>query len=389
MPATARQIERDLAELPFRPGDCALGARLAARGLSLLPALEPYLASDLPIAALESYEAVWKAVLRRALARDLSGATARELAGFQMRVGLLLKYKSYAIKASSPLGYSIFLQNPAEGFSFQRHVTHKTEVFHILDVHPGGFVFLCTYEQWIREYERDRFAAWLAGERPDPAYDRFRFAAQPGDVFILDRLGIVHTVVGCTLEEFATVSTDMVDRLHDQNQGKPIPAAFNRRRARQLLAGVRTPPSSRLVEGPARRPRRRLLGPAVIAGGSKTVLADGFVVASLIEVEPRSETEPQRDERRAAALYVRAGNGRILLGTPAELARADPPSLLLGTGDLLTVPPGIAYALVNDGGPTLEVVEHRISPEVALAGCHPSREEGRHSPADSAGRSAP
>src|ERR1700686_112089 len=176
MPTQTSQIDRDLrdlADLGSRPGDRALRERLAAHGLDLLPALEDYLTRDLPLAVLEGYEEVLKAVLRPALAGEVSGGDARVIASFQQRVGPLLKYKSYAVKASSPLGYSISLQNPGEGFSFQRHVTHKTEVFHILEVSAGGFVFLCTIEEWARCYEPERFAAWLAGERPDAAYDRF------------------------------------------------------------------------------------------------------------------------------------------------------------------------------------------------------------------------
>src|SRR6266851_2643865 len=200
---------RDLADLGSRPGDRGLRERLAAHGLALLPALEEYLTRDLPIAVLEGYEEVLKAVLRPALAGEVSGDAARAIAAFQQRVGPLLKYKSY--------------------------------VFHVLDVHPGGFVFLCGFDEWARCYERERFAAWLAGERPDPDYDRYRFPARPGDVFVLDELGIVHTVIGCTLEEFATISTDMVDRLHDQNRDKPIPAAFDKTWAAERLRGLRSP----------------------------------------------------------------------------------------------------------------------------------------------------
>jgi mannose-6-phosphate isomerase-like protein (cupin superfamily) len=381
MAVQTSNIDRELRDLGDRPGDGALRRRLAGHGLEVLPALADFLASDLPIAVLEGYEAVLKAVLRREMAGEVSGATARTLAGVQQRVGLLYKYKSYAVKASSPLGYSIFLQNPGEGFSFQRHLEHKTEVFHILDTHPGGFVFLCTHDEWTACYERERFAAWLAGERQDAAYERFRIPAQPGDIFILDDLGIVHTVVGCILEEFATVSTDMVDRLHDQNEGRPIPASFNRETTRQRLRGVRSPASSRLVQagaGPAAAtpatPAARLaqaakaprIPPVAIAGGAKTLLADCFVAAAQYEIEPHAETAAQADPHRAAALYVRAGSGRIILGTAEELARATPPSLPLGAQDLLTIPPGIHYAFVNEQGEPLHLVEHKIPPDVAL-----------------------
>ena len=386
-------IDRELRDLGDRPGDAALRGRLAGRGLEVLPALAEFLASDLPIAVLEGYEAVLKAVLRRELAGEVTGATARILAGAQQRVGLLYKYKSYAVKASSPLGYSIFLQNPGEGFSFQRHLEHKTEVFHILDAHPGGYVFLCAHDEWAACYEPERFAAWLAGEREDPAYERFRIPAHPGDVFVLDDLGIVHTVVGCILEEFATVSTDMVDRLHDQNRGRPIPVSFNRETTRERLREVRSPASSRLVQAgagpaaatspapaaspaapvsPAARFEQTAKAPSIprvpIAGGGgvKTVLADSFVTATQYEIEPHAETAAQADPHRAAALYVRAGSGRLLLGTAAELARATPPALPLGAQDLLTIPPGIHYAFVNDQGEPLHLVEHRIPPGVAL-----------------------
>jgi mannose-6-phosphate isomerase-like protein (cupin superfamily) len=352
--STIDRALRDLREMGDRPGDEALKARLAGAGLELLPALAEYLTADLPIAALESYEGVLKAVLRRELAGEVAGETARAIAAFQRRTGPLFKYKSYAIKASSPLGYSIFLQNPGEGFSFQRHLVHKTEVFHILDVHPGGFVFLCTFDEWQRCYERERFAAWLAGERPDPDYDRYRFAARPGDVFVLDELGIVHTVV---------------DRLHDQNQGKPIPASFDRAYARERLRSLPSPAASRLVSGARPHATITELTPRTIAGGTRTVLADGFVTAARYLLEPRGETELGSDPHCAASLFVHAGQGRLLLGTAAEMRRATPPGLPLATGDLLTIPHGIHYAFVNEDRRPLELVEHKIRPAVALLGC--------------------
>jgi mannose-6-phosphate isomerase-like protein (cupin superfamily) len=362
-------IDRDLRDLGERPGDEALRARLAGLGLELLPALAEYLTSDLPIAALECYEDVLKAVLRRELAGEVGGDTARAIAAFQRRVGPLLKYKSYAIKASSPLGYSIFLQNPGEGFSFQRHLAHKTEVFHILDVHPGGFVFLCTFDEWVECYDPERFAAWLAGERADPDYDRYRFAARPGDVFVLDELGIVHTVVGCTLEEFATISTDMVDRLHDQNQGKPIPAAFDRAYARERLRAMPSPAASRRVSGAKQGARVEELAPRDVPGGARTLLADGFVTAVRVLVEPGGETEIYGDPVCAASIYVHAGQGRLLMGTASEMGRATAPSLPLAAGDLLTLPHGIHYAFVNEDSRPLELAEHKIRPEVALLAC--------------------
>ena len=196
-------------------------------GIRSLPVLVEFLHEDLPIERTERLEALVKLVLRETLNGPISGEEARSIARFQKELGFVLKYKSYAIKASAPLGYSIFLQKDGEGFSFQRHVEHKLEVFHILSVKPGGYVFLCDFEDWKRSYTKDSFERWLAGEN-NPAYDRYKFVPAPGDVFVISTLGVVHTVVGCVLEEFATVSTDMVDRLHDQNAGKKIPADFTR-----------------------------------------------------------------------------------------------------------------------------------------------------------------
>ena len=204
------------------------------------------LRADSPIAVLEEFERQLKEVLTRELTAPPDGARIRALASFQKDLGFLLKYKSYAVKAASPLGYSVFLQRPGEGFSFQQHVTHKTEIFYVLDVLPGGYVFLCDFAEWREIYRRETFLAWLNGAA-DPRYERFRFVPRPGDVVVIDRLSVVHSVVGCALAEFATVSTDMVDRLHDQNEGAPIPAEFSRAFAEERIGRLAWPVESSCV----------------------------------------------------------------------------------------------------------------------------------------------
>ena len=126
----------------------------------------PYLRMALPIAQMERVERVFKRILHVALALDLDGPAARFLATAQRDVGFIIKSKSYALKCASPLGYSIFLQNPREGFSFQRHITRKTEIFHVVEPLEGARVFLCSSEEWEAAYERERFQSWLDG-RPD------------------------------------------------------------------------------------------------------------------------------------------------------------------------------------------------------------------------------
>jgi mannose-6-phosphate isomerase-like protein (cupin superfamily) len=358
-------LEHDLEHLAERPADSELYAGLVGHGAAVLPVLPQFLSRDLPIAVLERYEELYKDLLRPLLTSRLSLPQAWELARVQLEIGLLLKYKSYAVKASSPLGYSLFLQEPGQGFSFQRHITHKTEVFHILDPQENGYIFLCSYEQWNEVYEPHRFSAWLQGA-DDPGYERFRHPARAGDVYVLDQLGVVHTVVGCILEEFATISTDMVERLHDQNIGRTTPSHFERSWVYEQLPGIRAPESSTLVEGEAANPRRTALPATTIPGGRRTLLLDGFLRAVQIEIDPGATSSVVRDEHHAMSLYVRSGRGQILLGAADELARNTPPALPIGATNLLTVPQDIPFQVVSEGKEPLVLVEHAIDPAVAL-----------------------
>jgi hypothetical protein len=360
------QLDRAIREVAAGGGDGPAGGIVRAAGLDALPVLARHLATDAPIEVAERFEAILKSVLAEQLRGGVTGPAARRVARFQQEAGFLFKYKSYAIKCATPLGYSVFFQRPGEGFSFQRHVTRKTEVFHVVDVQPGGYAFVCAYEDWVRAYDPGSFAAWLAGA-PDARYDRFRFDVRPGDVFVIDQLNVVHTVIGCSLEEFATVSTDMVDRLHDQNAGRPIPARFDGSYARERLASLQVPGEARLLAlgGPA--PVTTRIDPVPVAGGTRLTLADTFVLARRTIVDPGGTTDILRDEERAAILHVTRGAGRVVVADPAELARPDPPSLPVRKADVLLIAPGIGHAFVNDGAGPLEVSEHRIALEAALA----------------------
>src|SRR5215472_14085620 len=88
---------------------------ITGHGLDLLPVLGEFLHQDLPIAQTERLEALLKGVLLSACRKPASGTDARRIATFQRELGFILKYKSYAVKAASPLGYSIFLQQEREG----------------------------------------------------------------------------------------------------------------------------------------------------------------------------------------------------------------------------------------------------------------------------------
>jgi len=325
--------------------------------------LRGFLHQDLPIEQTERLETIVKAILRAAMSRPMSGTDARQIALFQKELGFVLKYKPYAIKAASPVGYSIFLQNEREGFSFQRHVVHKLEVFHILSVKPGGYVFLCDYDDWKRVYEKYSFALWLQGE-PNQAYDRYRFVPEPGDVFTISELGIVHTVVGCVLEEYATVSTDMVERLHDQNFGKKIPSNFNRAAAEPVLRALAPPAHNRFVKGFDERNIERI-EPVSVQGGEETLLCDSFVRAARYLIGPGKETALDHDDHRTALLRLFRGRGTVVIADTSECGVA-PPRIPFTQGDLFLVAPGIRYAIRNEGDDDVAYSEHCIAPDVAF-----------------------
>jgi mannose-6-phosphate isomerase-like protein (cupin superfamily) len=336
---------------------------VVGHGVRALPVLGEFLHRDLPIEHTERLEGLVKAVLRAILTSRVSGRDARDIARFQQQLGFVMKYKSYTIKASTPVGYSIFLQNEREGFSFQRHIVHKLEVFHILRVKPGGYVFLCDYEEWKSAYKTDAFEHWLAGE-PNATYDRYRFVPHAGDVFVISELGVVHTVIGCVLEEYATVSTDMVDRLHDQNAGKGIPSAFTRANAEAALRTIKAPAGNRLVRGFADR-KVEPIAPVAVPGGERITLCDSFVRAARYVIRPGEEAALDRDEHRATLLRFFSGPGSVVMGDGTEQGRSIP-RIAFESADLIFIPPGIEYAVRNEGDGYVEYSEHRIAPDVAF-----------------------
>ena len=337
--------------------------RVVSAGLDSLPILVDLLREDAPIIRAELLEDLYKRVLRRLLSQPISGPDARRIARLQQHLGFVLKYKSYAIKAASPLGYSIFLQNERQGFSYQHHIVHKLEVFHIVEVKPGGFVFLADYTDWERAYERGAFERWLAGES-NRAYDRFKFVPEPGDVFVISELGIVHTVVGCVLEEYATVSTDMVKRLHDQNEGQAVPASFTRANAERALCAIELPSCNRLVEGFGDRDIVPI-EPHSILGGERVVLCDSFLKAARYRLQSRHETTLAQEPHRAVMLRIARGDGSVVLADATELSDGRP-AIEFQRGDLILIPPGIHYSVRNESAGDCEFSEQVIAPDVAL-----------------------
>jgi hypothetical protein len=340
-----------------------------ASALEQLEELRAPLMSDMPIAALERYEESWKHALSELLTSPLSGNQARMIAAFQRDVGLLPKYKSYAVKASSPLGYSVFFQEPRKGFSFQQHLHHKVEIFHVLETGPEAFALLCTLAEWSAVYDREAFSRWLDGAADD-RFEKWKIPLVAGDVLCLESTGIVHTVIGCTLEEFATASTDMVDRLHDQNEGEPIPVSYRRDRVQELLRTTPYPAASQAVTGTGGtsgtgRQRSPIPRSAFPGGEVVTLGAVPGLRAARIHLESgrRSPLQSSRDESQV--LFVSRGDVSLLLGTPEELAHQDPAALELPRGAAAMIPPAMSYALASLNGEA-EVSVHSIRPEVAL-----------------------
>lgn len=337
--------------------------RVIEYGLLGLPVFKEHLRRDLPIDQAERLEMLLKLLLRSIMRDQLSGAEARQITRFQMELGFILKYKSYGIKAATPVGYSIFIQNERQGFSFQRHIVHKLEVFHILQVRPGGYVFLCDFEQWKRIYRKESFQDWLAGNE-NADYDRYKFVPAAGDVFVISELGTVHTVVGCVLEEYATVSTDMVQRLHDQNIGRAIPPSFDRLHAEEALCAIEMPLTNRAVRGLENRKIETIV-PDAIQGGERKVLCDSFVRAARYAIAPKQGTHFQREDDRVVLLRISSGDGSLAMCDSSEI-RFSIPRVEVRTGDLVLVPPGVQYAISNEADRYLTYSEQCISPAVAF-----------------------
>lgn len=310
----------------------------------------------MPLRETERIEAVLKTHLRELLGRRLSGDEARFLARWQRDLGFLLKYKSYGIKCATPLGYSVFLQNSGEGFSFQRHLTHKTEVFHILEPLEKALVFLCRSEEWEAVYATERLERWLGGAA-DAELDCFAKRPQAGDVYHVDELGLVHTVLGCVLEEFATISTDHVDRLHDQNAGRHEPhIARDEVVARLRSLGAHAP----LVDACAAADAG-----AIVRDGDLQAycLATGEFEATRLHLA-RGRVDLAADPSRARVLFTVSGSASCILRGDDEDASATIEAIDVEGGDLLLLAPGIEATIGAEDGAVFSI--HAIAPAVAL-----------------------
>jgi len=189
----------------------------------------------------------------------------------------------------------------------------------------------------------------------------------PGDVFVVNDLNIVHTVIGCVLEEFANVSADMVDRLYDQNLAnrEQIPQKFTNEYAKERLMELEYTPPKRLVDF-RKDWEAEPLKKEDVQGVIKTIIVDSDNFSSLSYTFPPNHTSEQMtDLNRHISLYVWKGEGEIKIGDHSEWKSGTPPSIHISKGDLLFIPANQLYKIISFSSP-LTITEHHIAGEVAF-----------------------
>jgi hypothetical protein len=327
--------------------------------LAQLDALVAPLKTDAPIDVVERHEETLKLLLGVVFERGATPEEGRRIAAFQRDVGLIMKYKPYAVKASTPLGFSLFLQEPGQGFSFQKHSVRKVEAFHVLEVDAGSYVFLAPWSEWQRVYEPERFQRWLAGAS-DEAYERFRLRPSVGDVYLITDRDTVHTVIGCRIEEYASVSVDVVERLHDQNRGATMPAKFTRAHTLEQLATVHQPVNHRSVQADGAAPPSPL--EEVANGVRRSSLVDcPELQATVWKLAPGTTTPVlDVDRDRAVQLYVSGGSSSVMVGSRDELDNRAVEALDVSCTGTTLIAPGLSFTISNASNGTLAVSMHSV-----------------------------
>jgi hypothetical protein len=149
------------------------------------------------------------------------------------------------VKIASPFGYSIFDLHDGMGFSFQIHKEPKLEAFHILRSKPSCMLYISDVAEWTQEglaWAESRFSSGVRADLP------FVLAPTPGDVARITETEVVHSVLGCVLEEYASCSVDAVERLFDQNERATLNLPSHHPDVSQLLATAHGGLPSRLLE---------------------------------------------------------------------------------------------------------------------------------------------
>ena len=302
------------------------------------------------IEAVEGVESVakelWSDVLR-GIASD--GALVRAAIGFFHRVGFLYKYKSYGVKVASPFGYSVFVLRDGEGFSFQLHTSRKLEVFHILEALPESFVYLSSEAEW-QDLGSAAARAWVVNgtRKPECSY---AFHPSAGDVVEVAKTKLVHTVVGCIVEEFATSSLDAVIRLFDQNANRSshLPTAH--------------PDVGSILRRTALLPKRK--ASRVGEGWSDVPF---FSDMTMIDVDGELSAQRIALPGPTEVVEFAALNDRLVVVVPlnnAVTVRAVGATWSVAPGELVVIPQGVSFSAQGDEDDSL-VALHAVASELAL-----------------------
>jgi len=202
--------------------------RLDRSSPALIDAFRYALGTPMDIAIVERIEELakllWPDVLKPASSSDTTEAIA--CGDFFSSLGFLFKYKSYGVKIASPFGYSIFNLEDGKGFSFQLHTKPKLEGFHVLKAKQRPLIYISSKEEWL-DSGQQWARVYLSGDLRDGVDSPFAWRPRDGDVAEVSTTEVVHTALGCILEEYASCSVDAVERLFDQNAGSKValPAA--------------------------------------------------------------------------------------------------------------------------------------------------------------------
>ena len=303
-----------------------------------------------PIGQVEAVELLskllWDDVLR---GHSSDPELIRAAIAFFHKVGFLYKYKSYGVKVASPFGYSVFVLEDGKGFSFQLHAARKLEAFHILETATSSFVYLSTEAEW-HESGALKAQDWAeSGESQPDSFYAYRPSA--GDVIEVGQTKLVHTVIGCVLEEFATCSTDTVVRLFDQNAG------------RRVLLPKTHPDIAEILQRTAWMPKRRL---------SRT--NDGW---SAVAFQPDSPLIDVHRELTATRVLLPGSNDdlrfaplsdRLVVIVPLNKAMAVDSvgaSWSLAPGQTAVIPQNVSFGVRTAHADSLFAL-HAVSGELAL-----------------------
>lgn len=278
----------------------------------------------------------------------MAGEDARAFMEFFREIGFIYKYKPYGVKIASAFGYSIFDLAPGQGFSFQVHTKPKREAFHVLQVHPGGFVFLSSRQEWDEGAGR-WVQDWAAGRQPAGSQPCV-WEPSPGQTIPVSDPNTVHTVIGCVLEEFASCSVDAVERLFDQNRRSSVVLPDRHPGIDSILSRCHPglPVSSVVRQGGGwiERP----------AGPESPIIdvAGQFVGRRMALAAGRPQVLPAVPGRLTSLVPVRGG----------VRCRAVDQQFHLRVGEMLCVPPGWEATVDAEAEATLAV--HLVSSDVIL-----------------------